>query len=456
MRTKTITRWRRAALASAAALALTGPGALAQDAQPTAPAAQPPAEAAPTGPTAPPDAPPPTASETRPTPAKPVPDSQPLVVPPGTPEEYTIQKGDTLWDLSQKFLNSPWYWPKIWSQNPSIENPHWIYPGNKLKLVPGQGGPQAPAQAEAAGEAPAQAQAQEPGQSEAAPPELRSDGLPAGGSPDLEVVKRNSAESRAASGSVSASGRLSFKPPPVVKARASGLVTAEDLAASGSVDASFEEKGMLATYDTAYVRYQGDAPVKAGDKLLLFRNAQDVIHPKTHQLIAKQTVTTAVARVISVKGSLATVQIQRTFEEVSRGDRVRPYTEQDMRIAPKANVHDVLGFIVASTNQGLTTYGEANEVFIDKGSADGVEEGNTFAVVRRGDGLNRIFVGGQALQGEQGISAAKVDVPDENVGLLLVIDVKEHLSTALVVRSLTELSAGDEVEMHPGAGAGGN
>src|ERR1700737_5150664 len=80
---------------------------------------------------------------------------------PGTPEEYTIQKGDTLWDLSQKFLSNPWYWPKIWSLNPSIENPHWIYPGNRLKVTPGQGG--APAQVEvtaqagAPGEAPKQA-----------------------------------------------------------------------------------------------------------------------------------------------------------------------------------------------------------------------------------------------------------------------------------------------------------
>ena len=71
--------------------------------------------------------------------ARPPPDDTIKPVP-GTPDEYTIQKGDTLWDLSQKFLSNPWYWPKIWSLNPSIENPHWIYPGNKLRIVPGEGG----------------------------------------------------------------------------------------------------------------------------------------------------------------------------------------------------------------------------------------------------------------------------------------------------------------------------
>ncbi|WP_022668192.1 LysM peptidoglycan-binding domain-containing protein [Desulfospira joergensenii] len=47
---------------------------------------------------------------------------------------YTIQKGDTLWDLSQKFYNSQWDWPGLWEMNKKIKNPHWIYPGNKIKI----------------------------------------------------------------------------------------------------------------------------------------------------------------------------------------------------------------------------------------------------------------------------------------------------------------------------------
>src|SRR5512135_1913860 len=48
---------------------------------------------------------------------------------------YTIQRGDTLWDISSKFLKDPFLWPKLWEKNPYITNPHWIYPGNTLQLT---------------------------------------------------------------------------------------------------------------------------------------------------------------------------------------------------------------------------------------------------------------------------------------------------------------------------------
>lgn len=59
----------------------------------------------------------------------------PLSVKQDAPKSYVVVKGDTLWDISALYLDSPWLWPRLWQVNPEIDDPHLIYPGDKLSLI---------------------------------------------------------------------------------------------------------------------------------------------------------------------------------------------------------------------------------------------------------------------------------------------------------------------------------
>jgi LysM repeat protein len=454
MRTKVISRVRKAVVTVAAAVTLLAPAARAQQepqpARPTTPQPasrdvdpQPAPDAAPAG-----DAAKEPPSEVRGQLATPSPEVE--TSPDGETQVYTVQKGDTLWDLSQKFLASPWYWPKIWSLNSYIENPHWIYPGNKIKVTQGKGG--APAQVEVQDGMPRTADGA--GSADDSTPVPKSDEVP-----DFAVLSSGPKETEASRRSVSVAGRLSFVPPPVLSVRASGLVTPDELKHAGLIDASFEEKQMLATYDQAYIRFTTEVPANVGEKLLIFRPDEGLTinDPVTHRKLADRTITVGEVTVLAVNGKSATVQVGKVWDEIERGDRVRPWADQNRRIAPRPNKTALEGLIISGVNPTLTTFGEANEVFINKGSADGVEEGNTFMVVRKGDGLGTTGAGFASYTGgTAGASAKKVNLPDEVVGLLIVVDVKDRISTAVVVKSIRELEAGERVAMRSATTAGGN
>ncbi|HSM92695.1 MAG TPA: LysM peptidoglycan-binding domain-containing protein [Anaeromyxobacteraceae bacterium] len=347
-------------------------------------------------------------------------------VPP--PDTYTVRPGDTLWDLSGRFLNNPWYWPKVWSFNPEITNPHWIDPGQLLRFYPSA--EEAPARVEPVEEAPVAE----------APRELEDFSKAELAAPS-ELIDEDAV-------AVSGPYKIGYVPPQATTARHETFVTRRELEESGELVGAFEEKLMLSTTDQVYARFKGSAGVKKGEAYVIYRTERKIVHPVTNDVFGYQTVVVGAGRVTEVSDKAVKLTITQTFEPIERGALLGPWSERFVKqVTRRPNAATLKGTIIGAQQEILTQLGEHHVVFVDKGKDDGVQEGNVFKVVRAGDPY-----GGP-------LDHAKWDghFPQEDVGDLLVIDVKDHASTALVTRSLVELYVGDRIEMRPdAAGSGGN
>src|SRR4051812_2486199 len=162
---------------------------------------------------------------------------------PGT--QHTVEKGDTLWDLSQKFLGSPWYWPKVWSYNPEIANPHWIYPGNQVRFIPT--GEEVPTQVEV------------------------------GNGPEDDVEQPQLVDD---SDRVQVSGKIGYVPKGGT-VRLEGFVTSKEVEEAGVISGSFSEAQMLSFPDKFYVTYSKGGAVKMGESYVVYRTAKQISHPVT-------------------------------------------------------------------------------------------------------------------------------------------------------------------------------
>ena len=357
--------------------------------------------------------------------------SAPAGVKEPAPDAYTVKPGDTLWDLSGRFLNNPWYWPKVWSYNPEISNPHFIYPGNVVRLYPG--GEEGPARMEQV-----QQVAGRTGEDLDAPRELD----------DFTRADMKKPQEIGEGDEVAVVGpyKIGYVPPKGLYARRDSFVTPRELQESGTIVASFEEKLLLSLHDRAYVRFAEKAKVKAGESYIIYKTERPVRHPVTGELFGYQTTIIGGAKVVAVDDKAVTVDVSNAFEPIERGALVGLRMDKLVKqVQRRANQHRMDGYIIAAQQEVISEIGEHHVVFVDKGRADGVEEGNVFTVIRSGDPYGRAM--NEIMR--------DADLPKEDVGTLIVVDAQQTSSAALVVRSFRELYVGDKVEMRSGAAPGG-
>ncbi len=342
------------------------------------------------------------------------------------PDVYTVQKGDTLWDISSKHLNNPWYWPKLWSMNPNIENPHWIYPGDQIHFYYSQQNLPQPMSTQG------EEQLAVGGPVESAP-DVSAGSLDG---PTLVYETADGEPLVRVGGSVGIGASFALKPR---LARRDRFVSASVIEASGTLEYANEEALMLSLYDKVYLKFKNIEGVRIGDRMMITTVPQKVDHPSTGDALGYAVQYTGEVEITKVYPKFATGIIYRQYDAVERGQVVIPARDILGNVTPQPNTVALNGEIVMSLVDGVVQYGEFQVVFVDKGSADGIKTGNTFNVIERNDRAEGFF----------GVddSGVKEDLPKERVGELLVIEARDKVSTCLIMRSERELGIGDKVEM---------
>ena len=327
--------------------------------------------------------------------------------PSGPGHVHTVIQGDTLWDLSQQYLGSAWYWPKVWSYNPEIANPHWIYPGNRVRFLPS--GEEVPMQVET-GEIAAE---------------------PSTGLTDDSGVQ--------------ATGKIGYTPSGTHRLLLQGFITARELEQAGEIAGSFAETLMLSYPDSVYVRFRNRGAVRPGGEYVIFKTIKRVDHPSKGGTAGYLTHFLGKAKVVAIGPDVVTAQITDTWDEIHRGDLIGPANEDlRLKVAQRPNDRTLDGVVLEMLVPYLTMVGEHQLVLVDRGSGDGVQVGNTFTVVRRQD------LGGTLMDPKGGQDKRW---PEESIATCMVVDVKDRACTCLMTRSIREVVRGDRMVMKAGQGA---
>jgi hypothetical protein len=318
------------------------------------------------------------------------------------PERYVVVKGDTLWDISGKFLTSPWRWPEIWQLNKQqIKDPHWIYPGDVVVLDKSGATPRLVLERD--GKLVSDSTVR-------VGPQIRVDGVEGSAIP-----------------SIPASAIAPFLSKPLI-------IDENRLASAPNIVATEDSRVIIGAGDRAYVEGVANAGAR---NFLVYRPGKVLRDPDTDLVLAHEAFYLGEAT-LKKFGDPSTIEILRSKIEINRGDRLLQVEEdQIINYVPRAPDRAVKGRVLSSYS-GVNEVAQNSIITINLGRQDGIEVGHVLAAYRRGAEVD-----------SEVAKKKRVKLPDERVGLVFVFRVFDKIAYALIVQSTRQLQLGDVVQTPP-------
>ena len=332
------------------------------------------------------------------------------------PRTHVVQKGDTLWDICEKYYGDPNLWPKLWQMNPFITNPHLLRPGDLVTLL--EGVPLRRAEVEQEGKEIPVEKAEEPKPVTA--PVVT--GIDVSGITNVEAI-----------------GHLSVK----------------EADPWGFILASQSGRELLSQGETIFLHLNNGKAAKPGDQFNIYKSSPLIKHPITGEKIGY--ILSVLGRVVVEekvgvgfgggafyeKEGVYQAKIEEYFRELNVGDLVLPYEPISQCVQPISLDEPLVGNIVAAQDQ-RTLVATNRIVFLDHGFNDGVRRGNIFEVVRTQIVRDPV----KPVKGEMDFitKPRSVILPDIPIGTIMVLESRPDTSTAVVISANEELLIGTYVK----------
>ncbi len=354
--------------------------------------------------------------------AKPAKDN-PLLLSNDAPTMYTVVKGDTLWDISGKFLKEPWRWPEIWNMNrDQIKNPHLIYPGDIVKLS-----------------------------------------FDANGKPLLTVVSGTGANDASKLSPRIRSSSID-QAIPSIPARVIGpFLTAPLVAEQGSMNSA---PRIVASEDNRVVVGAGNLiyavglKPEQGIKWQVYRPGRALVDPNTKETLGYEAQYLGDAKVNRFGEGVSTpttLEIIKSNQEINRGDRLMPAGDATLpQYSPRAPEKQVKGNVISVVG-GVSETAQYSIVVLNLGARESMEVGHVLSVQTGGEMVStdtgdngsrwslKSLLPAEWRTGPDGVPP-EVRLPTERNGLLVVFRVFDRVSYALVMSSRRPLKIGDTVQ----------
>ena len=321
----------------------------------------------------------------------------------GHPDTYYVKTGDTLWDISNVFLQDPWMWPEIWHINPQVSNPHLIFPGDKLALVYVS----------------------------------NKDNQEV---PKLTVVERAPVKLTPAMGKITPGVRstaVTSAIPAIPLERINAFLTKSRVVNLGVLNAApyvlAGDKGHIVSGAGDKIYARGE--FAEGEKVFgIYRQGEIYFDPETEEALGVQARDIGDGRVLAFAEDVATLIVNRSNEEIRINDRLLLTEEKTVTATfyPKSPNKDVKGFIIA-VEGGVTQVGAMDIVALNQGERDGLAVGDVLAIDQAGEVV------------KDRVKNELIQLPDVKAGLLIVFRTFDKMAFGLVVTAHSPLRTGDKV-----------